>query len=105
MQAICIDWENAFYTVFHNKVLNVHTEAVSLGFLMMSSCIVFYSYNLSVYGLKYQTGNNNVKTVFPPFMLGGERSVSDRKQPSGADRDSVCCSRTHQRDPGHVAKG
>jgi len=29
VQAICIDWENAFYTVFHNKVLNVHTDAVS----------------------------------------------------------------------------
>lgn len=27
VQAICIDWENAFYTVFHNKVLNVHTSA------------------------------------------------------------------------------
>lgn len=30
VQAICIDWENAFYTVFHNKVLNVHISAVSL---------------------------------------------------------------------------
>lgn len=33
VQAICIDWENAFYTVFHNKVLNVHTDAVSLSLL------------------------------------------------------------------------
>lgn len=28
VQVIYIDWENAFYTVFHNKVLNVHTDIV-----------------------------------------------------------------------------
>lgn len=28
VQVICIDWENAFYTVFHNKVLSVHTDIV-----------------------------------------------------------------------------
>lgn len=36
VQAICIDWENAFYTVFHNKVLNVHTDAASLCFYDVS---------------------------------------------------------------------
>lgn len=30
VQVICIDCETAFYTVFHNKVLNVHTEAMRL---------------------------------------------------------------------------
>lgn len=63
MQAICIDWENAFYTVFHNKVLNVHTDAVSLCVFMFNAHL-FYSNNVClcmVFSIR-QVINNNVKT-------------------------------------------
>lgn len=42
VQVICIDWENAFYTVFHNKVLNVHTDVFCVLAGTLSSFCCFH---------------------------------------------------------------
>lgn len=41
VQVICIDWENALYTVSHNKVLNVHTDIVFIEFFFQKFLVIF----------------------------------------------------------------
>ena len=77
MQVICIDWKNAFYTLFHNKVLNVHMDNMRNLVLLGRSIIdiIAEGLNLTLRQCLYNSQDfkisNKVNVLaLHPFSLG-----------------------------------